>query len=433
MLTQLLYVMSNWKQYRRNDYLRYALYISLFIIYIICIFPNETLINHSLRADLGPFVDIIKRPVAFLIYLIYFRFMDLFLELKEKYPSLHRQVIFSNWLIIFFFAVQVTLVATGHAYSPYGNIIYFSLSFALFAISVLFMIKAYRHKNIITITLLRGSVCLASGAFITNLDNIYKHTLSTADYIPLFSGILLELFFFNVALAYKIVQEDNELTQTQQLVIGQLKENEQLMTEQQETRNKFARDLHDEVGATLSGVVLFSELALRDMSRQQFGDIERYMRRIRSECAYMSDKINDILWTTNAELVTLEKLFDHLYGYARPLCASKKISFRLHIDESMKNDVLKAEVTNHLYLFCKEAINNAVKYSVASGVSFSAQRTGDEYTITISDNGEGFDAGASYEGNGLKNMKGRAAEMKGWCGIESSAGTGTKIILQFKS
>lgn len=436
LLTQLLYVISNWRQYRSNDYVRYALYIVLFIIYIFCIFPNEVITDQELLDKVNPVVDIVKRPLAFLIYLIYFRFMALFLGLREKYPSLHKQVIVSYWAIGLFFFLQIALLIAGQAYTSFGNNLYFGVSFFLFVLSVIFIIKSYRHKNILTVTLLRGSVCLVSGAFITNIYGIYSiftgRQQQITDYIPMFAGILLELFFFNLALSYKVVQEQNQLTRTQQLVIEQLTQNGVLDIEQRQIRNKIARDLHDEVGATLSGVTLFGELALRKISRNQFHDIDTYLRRISNECGHMSEKLVDIVWTTNMENVTLERLFDHLMDYAKPVCSSKRIELRSSMDQAIKGASFPTEVRNHLYLFCKEAINNAVKYSGGSTIDFSVKLLEHHQIITIADNGNGFDADISYEGNGLKNMKSRAAEMGAEYEIRSAKDKGTSVQLILK-
>ncbi len=437
LLTQLLYVISNWRQYRRNDYVRYALYIVLFILYIICIFQDELVTATNTRQWLTPVTEAVKRPLAFLLYLVYFRFMDLFLELKEKYPALHRQVLLSNWIIAFFFLVQVVLVISGQAYRSPGNEIYFGFSFFLFALSVLVIIKAWRQPNLLTTTLLRGSICLVTGAFVTNIINIYKifsgREIQVApDYLPFFGGILLELFFFNMALAYKIVEQENELAGTQQLVIDQLRQNEQLVLEQQQTRNKIARDLHDEVGATLSGVTLFSELSLRNIARQQPLQVASYLQRISTECHYMSEKINDIVWAIHSEGDTLEKLLSRLQHYARQVCISKGITCEFHISEDVNQASFTPETRNHLYLFCKEAVNNAVKYSQATAITFTASEKEEQYTFRIEDNGVGFDTGRNYEGNGLKNMQSRVNEMDGSFIIESASGKGTTIVLLLK-
>lgn len=437
LLTQLLYVISNWRQHRRSDYVRYALYILLFILYIFCIFHDAVVTDKNIRHWLVPVAEAVKRPLAFLLYLVYFRFMDLFLELKEKYPALHRQVLFSNGIITFFFLVQVILVITGQAYRSPGNEIYFGFSFFLFAISVLVIIKAYRQPNLLTTTLLRGSICLVTGAFITNIINIAKifsgrDLQVSPDYLPFFAGILLELFFFNMALAYKIVEQENELAATQQLVIDQLRKNEQLVLEQQQTRNKIARDLHDEVGATLSGVTLFSELSLRNIARQQPLQVSSYLQRISTECHYMSEKINDIVWAIHSESDTLEKLLSRLQNYARQVCTSKGIACEFHTSEGVNQASFTPETRNHLYLFCKEALNNAVKYSQAAVITFAASEEKGYYSFRIEDNGVGFETGRHYEGNGLKNMRARVNEMDGSFVIESGTGKGTRIQLLLK-
>lgn len=434
LVTQLLYVISNWGQYRKNDYVRYGLYIGLFLLYFICIFVSEVFPEPSVYKKVRPFADIAKRPIAFLIYLVYFRFMDLFLELKEKYPLLHRQVLQCYRWIAAVLVVQVILLATGTAFSPWGNIAYFGFSILLFGLSVLFIIRAYREKTRLTVTLLRGSICLSTGAFITNLFNIVSPLVGRSiqvvpDYLFLFIGILLELFFFNMALAYKITQEETELAETQQKVIEQLQQNEQLALEQQQTRNKIARDLHDEVGATLSGVTLFSELSLRRLQGEEPSAVKHYLQRISNECSQMSEKINDIVWTTQLHNDSLEKLFQRLHDYAKPICVSKGVELRFQQDAESVRVQFADDIRNHLYLFCKEAINNSLKYAQAATINFDTEYTDRGFCVRIADNGNGFDTTKVAEGNGLKNMRVRARDMGGDFMLQSQPGAGTSIHL----
>jgi len=52
--------------------------------------------------------------------------------------------------------------------------------------------------------------------------------------------------------------------------------------------------------------------------------------------------------------------------------------------------------------------------------------------VDVSDDGKGFDANESYEGNGLKNMKQRAEQLNANFSIHSSAGSGTRINFEMK-
>ena len=94
---------------------------------------------------------------------------------------------------------------------------------------------------------------------------------------------------------------------------------------------------------------------------------------------------------------------------------------------------MPVESRRNIYLFCKEAINNAVKYSNANLLEISMQESDNKkIEILVSDNGKGFDTTALKNGNGLINMRERVAAMGGEYLLKTSPGQGTKIGLNLK-
>ena len=90
------------------------------------------------------------------------------------------------------------------------------------------------------------------------------------------------------------------------------------------------------------------------------------------------------------------------------------------------------EQRKNIYLICKEAISNAVKYSACGQLEVSISIANNKLIICIKDNGIGFEAnqlGYSSGGNGLKNMRFRAEEIGSYLEINSVIDVGTKIIL----
>ena len=81
--------------------------------------------------------------------------------------------------------------------------------------------------------------------------------------------------------------------------------------------------------------------------------------------------------------------------------------------------------------FCKEAINNAVKYSDGSLIELHVKETNGEIKFAIIDNGKGFDEISVRKGNGLNNMKNRAKEIGAGFLLKSNPGNGTRIELQY--
>src|SRR6185295_16547494 len=102
-------------------------------------------------------------------------------------------------------------------------------------------------------------------------------------------------------------------------------------------------------------------------------------------------------------------------------------------DESLNRLSLPMLVRKNVFLLFKEATNNLVKYSNSSRVSFYITLENKNVKLIIRDNGVGFDIENAKMGNGIKNMKRRAAEIGAQFLIESSEGKGTNIELSFKA
>ncbi|MBK7754781.1 MAG: hypothetical protein IPI41_19920 [Flavobacteriales bacterium] len=83
----------------------------------------------------------------------------------------------------------------------------------------------------------------------------------------------------------------------------------------------------------------------------------------------------------------------------------------------------------------KEAVNNAVKYSGCTELRVTLVRDRSQIVLRIADDGQGFDTqhvqSASGGGNGLPNMRKRAAELGASLTITSAVGKGTAIELLF--
>jgi len=87
---------------------------------------------------------------------------------------------------------------------------------------------------------------------------------------------------------------------------------------------------------------------------------------------------------------------------------------------------------SNIYLICKEAINNAIKYSGCNNLSFALLQKDHHISISIVDDGKGFNTQNDFDGNGLKNMKSRAKEIKAELRLDSEKARGTSISLRLK-
>ena len=198
-----------------------------------------------------------------------------------------------------------------------------------------------------------------------------------------------------------------------------------------EVRNKISQDLHDEIGSTLSGVLLFSELAQKKMQQRHTGEVDTYLHRITQQSKEMAEKMSDIVWAINPQNDNLKKVIAKLQAFAVNVCAAKNIRVQFEVDQDILTRHMSMQQRKNIYMISKEAINNAVKYSAARNLVFSLNHKGAHYLLTIKDDGTGFDINSVRKGNGMNNMQTRADEMKGELHIESKPGTGTLVSLNW--
>jgi signal transduction histidine kinase len=89
---------------------------------------------------------------------------------------------------------------------------------------------------------------------------------------------------------------------------------------------------------------------------------------------------------------------------------------------------LPIETEAAVYFVCLEAVQNATKYARASVVRVRLSRSDGQLTFEISDDGVGFDPSRGEAGSGLRNMRDRLAAFEGRVEIESSPGSGTRVL-----
>ena len=197
-------------------------------------------------------------------------------------------------------------------------------------------------------------------------------------------------------------------------------------------RTKISRDLHDEVGSTLSGISLFSAVAKKQLDNQQDKQAKESLDRIILNCDEILGKMGDIVWAINPENDSLDKLITRLKTFGIVTSGSKNIQFHFESTSNLYAYNLDMQRRRNIYLICKEAINNAIKYSACKNLYFKVSNDRHMVQINIIDDGKGFDITNSVTGNGLINMKTRAREIEAQLNIRSCKNEGTSLELSVK-
>lgn len=197
------------------------------------------------------------------------------------------------------------------------------------------------------------------------------------------------------------------------------------LEESQKLRNKIAADLHDEIGSTLSSIMLIS-----DMAKKQEGDSQKMFTKINSDSKSVMESMDEIIWSISPINDSLQGIIMRLREFGQPLAESKGIKFELKADALIEKLNLDIEVRRNLYLIVKEAINNLMKYSDATEASVHFSRDKKNLIVNVSDNGKGFDSEQNTPRNGLKNMQIRASKIKSNLVFDTNENKGSTLILK---
>ncbi|MES2774439.1 MAG: two-component regulator propeller domain-containing protein [Bacteroidota bacterium] len=194
-------------------------------------------------------------------------------------------------------------------------------------------------------------------------------------------------------------------------------------------RSSISSDLHDEVGATLSSISIFSEMAKQVLPAGN--KAEAYLNRIGERSRDSIDKMSDIIWSINPENDSLQEILIRMKTFATEMAEGKDILIQWEEASQMAGLKLGMLQRKNLYLLFKEAMTNAIKYADASNIIVQLYCHNKMVSLTIADDGIGFNMDDPKRGNGIKNMRQRALSLHGTVAIQSAPGKGTTVKVAF--
>jgi len=356
-----------------------------------------------------------------LVYLVFLK--EIFSDSLIKYPYIKKIYSITFYLIPSLYILFVLFALSGwktNAIFYTGHIV--NGPFCTFILIVNFKQKGY--KSLIINGMLVLFVCVVTTMMLTIRYNSGSND-TILDRYPLAIiklGMLIDIMLFQLAL----LKRWNE--QERQLAIEKI----QSQLEVEKLRNKISSQLHDDIGSTLSGVSMYSHLTNNQMERGEHDQAKVSLNIIQQSANAMVEKLNDLVWSVNPEHDSLPMMLERLQQYGLDMCSAKNMQFKM--ETTVKNSIvdLPSEQLYHLYLFIKEAINNAAKYSEANLLRLTLEEKKSLLEISIIDNGKGFDIASIKRGNGLTNMQKRADELGAVFSIQSKAGEGCLIALKVK-
>lgn len=192
-------------------------------------------------------------------------------------------------------------------------------------------------------------------------------------------------------------------------------------------RVRIARDIHDDLGAQLTQLLLLGEVAQREQpessaARGQFSQICHHAREL-------AQAMDEVVWAVNSRRDTVRDFTSYVCKYAQLYLSATSIRCRLDVEPEIPAMAFDLPLRRNLFLAVKEALNNAVKHSRATELYLRIFRRDHHLSVIVEDNGRGFDVTQPVaERNGLTNMTQRMTEIGGTCELSSQPDGGCLMI-----
>ncbi len=196
----------------------------------------------------------------------------------------------------------------------------------------------------------------------------------------------------------------------------------EVLKAQENERNKIGQELHDNVNQILASAKLYLNMA--------YSDHPQNPHLIKQSMELLDEVISEIRKLSSQEVTPLKEI--QLKGLIESLVdtlnynsnISVELIYSLPSDQSIEED-LKLNI----YRIIQEQINNILKHASANQITISVEKINNSISLTIADNGVGFDPGQKRRGIGISNMTNRVGSYNGEINIDSSPGNGCRVLI----
>ena len=198
-------------------------------------------------------------------------------------------------------------------------------------------------------------------------------------------------------------------------------------------RQEAAEDFHDDLGNKLTRISVLTDMLFTKIDAEKT-DQKKLLEQIKQNALSLYTGTRDILWAMDTQSDNLFEVINYIREFGVDLFIDTPIKFEfIGLEQSLSQVKLPIKFNRNIILIFKELLNNALKHAGASQVIMDlVLQNKNELTITITDDGKGFDTDAGRKGQGINNIINRAKRIGGVVAIKSAPGAGTVITLNFK-
>lgn len=195
---------------------------------------------------------------------------------------------------------------------------------------------------------------------------------------------------------------------------------------QDQERQRLSRELHDGIGQSMIAIRL-------RLAAFENGLPEKLKQNCQSVISLTDSLIDEVRAISNALMPPALAEFG-LMPAIRNLCnnLTETNGIKTDLEGEIPAQILGRKARLYIFRILQESLNNAAKHAESTTISITIKTDNNLLSISISDNGKGFDQQSScvLKGHGLNNIRERASLLKGEATISSSAGHGTTVKIE---
>jgi signal transduction histidine kinase len=215
-------------------------------------------------------------------------------------------------------------------------------------------------------------------------------------------------------------------TDITKIIVFEKKITEAIIKSQEDERYTIGSELHDNVCQILAACQMNLGMlkdAVDPSAVKTYDQIKEYIVVASNEIRNLSHELAPAFYEDTTLGDTLNQLI-------KPLRESSKYVIDFYLDTKINSLNLSRELQLNLYRILQEQINNIIKHAQASKIIVDIVVTDNILSMTIEDNGVGFNMNTIKRGIGMANMKRRSEFLSGNMRIETSVNKGCRIIIQ---
>jgi signal transduction histidine kinase len=415
---QLFYVLFLAFHGKNKLFLLYAVYLAILLVYFsyIAVYMKQPLLflnNYWAQA----LYERMSQWLPGFLVILYTYFFRKMLRLEQEHPYIGRVSFLSQrcieWLMVLDFIFFLLKE------NEYSRIVYYITTIVFFIVSVYCIVAVFNKTRGYAQFIVWGGLVICVTASLVSLLIIVYGSMKLENagqfFIIVEVGTLVETFLFTCGISYRHFATEREKT---------------LLAESlHQIRNKISADLHDNIGASLSAIAIFSKVAGDEVNNPVYTAAS--LQKIEDKSLQALSEMNDVVWLINPANDSMNKLLTRMNDHALSLLSPLGIKYSCDIPDTITSLIISMEERKAIFLVYKEALNNVVKYAGCSEVKVSLAGINGMLQMEIFDNGKGFNVHSIKKGNGLLNMKRRAEDLQGEFILNTLPGKGTRIQFSF--